>query len=142
MNDQTVTVDELIAELKTVSKEITGQVRTLAISVVALAWGILVSRQGVSEYLGLLFDKRALLMAIVFALLTLIVDYLQYVSGYIYSDKLRKESERTHRDVKYDYRHPLWQMRLKCFWIKQGTLLVAVFSVVFAAVRALWHLWS
>jgi hypothetical protein len=96
MSKAKVGMVKLMEELDRLSIQISTQTRTVALSTIAMAWALLIGKEKAA------FDRTYLLLCGGFALASLFVDYMQYASGYIYTDQLRTECETTKKDVDYD----------------------------------------
>ncbi len=127
-------IKEIIEELRFISDRLSTQVRMVALGLLAITWTILVGESSflrkLSEGLG-----RSLLLVAVLSIFVLLVDFLQYVIGYIYVDKTRKAAEaKGLMEIDYDPGSLLLRSRFILFWTKQFALVVTL--VFFLAVLA------
>lgn len=127
------TINEIIEELDFISDKISTQVRTIALGLLAITWTILVGESAFLRKLSEGLGKSILLIAAL-SIFVLLVDFVQYVVGYIYVDKTRKVAEsRDLEEIDYDPGNLLWKARTILFWTKQVALVVNLvfFLVVF-----------
>jgi len=118
--------EKIIDDLSVTSNQISSQVRTLAISLMALAGGALIGEPAsLNKVIG--NHVCALLAMGVFAFASLVVDWFQYVAGYICSrSTLRKVEEAGDKDGKFSYGGAWYKVRTWFFWIKQALIVIAV----------------
>ena len=118
-------ISDIIEEQQFLSSQISVQVRTIALSILALSWGLLVGQAPV--HLNL--DTRlhaGLVLAGLLAILVLVIDFLQYLFGYRNADALRRTAEaKGLQEIKYDENDPLYLLRKWMFNIKIVTVFVA-----------------
>ena len=85
-------IKEIIEELRFISDRLSTQVRMVALGLLAITWTILVGESAflrkLSEGLG-----KSLLLISVLSVFVLLIDFLQYVIGYIYVNKTLKAAE-------------------------------------------------
>ncbi len=118
-------LQSIIDELQSLSDRVSTQVRTITIGLLAVSWTILVGESTALRSLSAELRPK-LLIVISLCVGTLVIDFLQYVCGYILVDKTRKEVEAAGKQSgEYDYRSPFWIMRTGFFWLKQVATLVA-----------------
>lgn len=124
---------EIIEELQFLSDRISTQVRTIAVSLIALVWAI--SLDATSSQIGLTVSaKRELVLIGVLALLAMVFDYLQYFLGFVYTNALRNEIESQDKEEgQYNYRDWRYRLRNGLFCMKQIVLLAAVVWLVLVA---------
>jgi hypothetical protein len=121
-----VELKQLYENLDFVSHRLSTQVRTIAVSVLALAWLFLVGGKD-APILPHPPSSRALLGIAVVCVCTLVADYLQYVFGYLAADAVRARAEAESKaEVSYDYRDFRYRMRKGLFWAKQVGALASV----------------
>ncbi len=121
-----VEIKEIYAELKSVSDRISTQVRTVALSVLALTWLFLVGGKN-SPVLPSQPDRNSLVYIGMISLATLVADYLQYFFGYLSTNAVRKGAESVSaKTAEYDYTDTRYRLRVWLFWTKQFLLIVAV----------------
>ena len=122
---------QIIDDLNVMSAQVSFQIRTIAIAIIVLVWGGLI---GESKILLEFFfgSPRLMFLPGGLALLALIMDYLQYVVGYIHThNHLRKMEKSGQEDVKYHYRCFTYRLRTSLFWSKQVCLLLSVVALGF-----------
>src|SRR6266853_549781 len=110
---------DVLDDLDFSSDRISTQVRTIGLSVIAVAWLFLVGGKD-TPVLRVLPSHTLLLVAGGLSLLALLFDYFQYVAGYVNNKQVLASGERENSDdFKYDYASFMWKFRTKCFWLKQ-----------------------
>jgi hypothetical protein len=128
---------EIHDELDFVSDRISTQVRTIALSVLALVWLFLAGGKGTPALPAApgrpwLLGVAAVIMAV------LVADYLQYLFGYLATNAIRVRAEASGNDAAdFDYRDPRYRLRAWLFWCKQVLALVAVIGLAVAIIKAL-----
>lgn len=134
-------INDVIEELQFLSDRISTQVRTIAIGLLAITWAILVGDSSFLRKLSEGLGKSLLLIALL-CIFVLLLDFLQYVTSYIYVDKVRRSAEdgktkaQTNEDgSEIEYPESVLRMLRECFfWVKQGFLvLTLVFFLVIVA---------
>lgn len=127
------TEQEVLARKKEISDRISTQVRTLALSFIAVAWLFLVPTKDGPPVLPHAPDKLFLIGAGLTALLAMVIDFLQYVAAYQAVQQALKVTRDTKKpsDFEYDYDAIAYRAQTWCFWGKQ--LFVAA-SFLFLAV--------
>jgi len=128
---------EIYEELDFVSDRISTQVRTIALSVLALAWLFLAGGKGRPELPAQ--PGRPLLLGVAgVSVLVLVADYLQYVCGYLATNAVRDAAEAARKDTaEFDYGDWRYRARTGLFWLKQILTAVAAGGILFAVVEAL-----
>jgi hypothetical protein len=130
-------IEELYQELQFLSDRLSTQVRTVALSVIALVW-LFVAGASQLTSLPAMPSRQALLRIAALALASLVFDYLQYVFGYLAANALRKTAERGGaKSAEYDYADWRYRARSALFWLKQLTVLASVAWLGLELVRAL-----
>ena len=117
---------EIAKELEFISDKLSTQVRTVALGLLAITWAILV---GDSTFLRKLSEGlgKSLLLIAVLSIFVLLVDFIQYVIGYIYVHKTLKAAERQDlTEIDYDPESSLYRFRSILFWTKQFVLIVTL----------------
>ena len=125
-------IKEIIEELRFISDRLSTQVRMVALGLLAITWTILVGESAflrkLSEGLG-----KSLLLISVLSVFVLLVDFLQYVIGYIYVNKTLKAAEAQGlTETNFDPDSWLFKSRSILFWTKQFVLIATL--VFFLAV--------
>lgn len=131
MTQNKIGMEALIQELQTVSGQISSQTRTLALSTIAMAWALLIGKESAS------YDRKKLLIGGVFALTSLILDYMQYASGYLSTDLVREECARAGKEVQFDYTSIYYKIRQASFWLKQAAMIIALIFFLGAVIQNL-----
>ena len=117
---------EIAKELEFISDKLSTQVRTVALGLLAITWAILVGDSTFLRKLSEGLGKRLLLIAVL-SILVLLVDFIQYVIGYMYVHKTLKAAERQDlTEIDYDPESPLYRFRSILFWTKQFVLIVTL----------------
>ena len=125
---------EITEELEFISDKLSTQVRTVAIGLLAITWAILVGDSSFLRKLSEGLGKRLLLIAVL-SVFVLLVDFIQYVIGYVYVYKALKAAEAENlTEIDYDPDSSLYQFRSILFWTKQFVLIVTL--VLFLVVLA------
>jgi len=119
------TKEKIIEELHWLSDRISTQVRTISVSLLIITWGLIIGKPEISSPLSEGLKKHLLIVGII-ALITMLVDFLQYFLGYVNTDGLRKIMELEGKlEADYDYNAITYKLRCFLFWFKQITLLIA-----------------
>jgi hypothetical protein len=132
------TVAEILEDLNFVTDLLSNRVRTISVSILAIAW-LFIAGGDSSPVLPTKPDRILLLVSGGFALLTLICDYLQYIFGYIGTNKVMGQAERSTapKQADFDYKAFVWRARNALFWIKQGLMVVTLGLFGLAVFKAL-----
>lgn len=119
--------DKIIDELGFLTDKISTQVRTVALGVLALAWGLLIGGPATPPVATK--SLKSQLVAIgASAILTMFLDFLQYVAGYVNTIGLLIWMEKNKLDKgEYDYESMSYRLRrilfrTKC-WLLAGTVI-------------------
>lgn len=126
---------DVLGRKKDVSDRISGQVRTLSVSVVAVTWLFLVPGKDGPPPFPRPPDTDYLLIAGASALLALVADFLQYVSNYVMVQSTLAKGEST-SSYSYDENSVAWKASDRLFWIKQGLLACGFLFLATALVQA------
>jgi hypothetical protein len=122
--------NEILSELGSVTDKLSSQVRTTAVAVLALTWGLLVGDSPVAQAISSALKPILILLGAA-SIVVLFFDFLQYVAGYASTRKLLDEIERTGRsEGQYDYRGLAWRSRLFFFWARQVVLVLTVLTML------------
>jgi len=117
---------ELITELDFVTDKISSQVRTVAIGVLALAWGLLIGESSTAKAITV-HIKWHLLLAGAAAIFTMFLDFLQYVVGYQSTLALYKEMKAAGvEEGQFDTKSSLYRLRGFLFNAKIWALIATV----------------
>ena len=105
---------------------ISTQVRTISFGTLATAWGLILTNPSVALQLQSSFKNQLILLCI-FSILTLFLDYLQYVFGYLNIQKRldTKDPIKFKKLFIFDFYH---KANVFFFWLKQ----------IFTAVCVVW----
>lgn len=127
------TEQEVLARKKEVTDRISVQVRTLALSFIAVVWLFLVPTKDGPPLLPHAPDKLFLLGAGLTALLAMVIDFLQYVAAYQTVQQALNGTAEKEKPPNFEYDYDAFAYRAQnwCFWGKQ--LFVAT-SFLFLAV--------
>lgn len=119
-------ISEIIEELRFISDRISTQIRTLALGLLAIAWSILVGDSTFLRHLSEELGKRLLLIAAL-SVFVLLLDFLQYVTAYIYVNNVRKKAEAAGlEEITYPTGSWLRGFRSFFFWSKQFVFVVTL----------------
>jgi hypothetical protein len=124
---------DVLAELGGVTDKLSTQVRTTAVAVLVLTWGLLIGDSPIARTIST-ERKSSLILLGVASVTILFLDFLQYFAGYFSTMKVLNEMERAKTDEgQYDDESLPWRLRLSLFWAKQALLVLTViaFLVVF-----------
>ena len=128
-----------LEDLDFTADRLSSQVRAIAFGLLGVTWSILIGEstlfKQISHNLGVWLFRVGTL-----SILALFCDFLQYASGYVYSNHLRRSLEaKKLKDLSYDYHHPLWRFRMGMFWLKQIILIIAVVLFLVALIPYLFQ---
>ncbi len=122
------------------SSIISSQVRLASVALLGVVWGLLIGEP--SALAGAILRYRALLLSLAFlGVLALLVDFLQYVAGYITSKRLHDRMTAAGEEYgEYVYSSRGCKIRRFMFWSKQvvvagGLLLFLVMISLFLGSR-------
>jgi|SRR5271155_2763536 len=124
----------VIERLEKVSDRISAQVRTLGLGTLAFTWGLLVGQSAVANDIAKSLRWHLLLIGAL-TIAALLLDFLQYVSGYFVANNLRATMEREHKDWgKFRYKSFPYRVQSFCFVAKQVLMIVTAIWLVIAIV--------
>ncbi len=133
----TTKITEIYEDLNFLSDRISNQTRTIALSVLAIAWLFLIGGKD-APVLPSSPNRTLLLLAGAGSLLSLVVDYFQYVFGYFDADNVRKRAEKSKTKTgDYNYDACLYRLRTMLFWVKQIFAIAALVMLGIAVVTGL-----
>lgn len=117
---------DVLDQLTSLSDRLSTQVRTVALGILALTWGLLVGDSTAAKEIS--FHWRGNLVALGgLAVLVMFLDFLQYVAGYHNVRALQKRMEKEGLDeAKFDDASWSWKLRLFFFNAKQWALAINV----------------
>ena len=132
-----VPIKDLYEELRFISDRISTQVRTIALSILAFCWLILAGSKDTAA-IAQRFDPWMVSRTGVLAFAALILDYLQYLFGYLNADAIRSKAEKNNQqEIEYDYSDSRYILRVVMFWLKQAAIVAAVCLLGVTGVRAI-----
>jgi len=121
-----IPLTEIFAELNFVTDRISTQVRTIALSVLALVWVFLAGGHN-APTLPNPPSNRELLWVALIAVGALVADYLQYLLGYLATNAVRDKADAAGaKEAEYSYTDVRYRARGWCFWLKQVLAIAAV----------------
>ena len=126
---------DLLARKKDVSDRISGQVRTLSVSLIGVNWLFLVPGKDGPPPFPSPPDRDLMLVAGASALLALGADFLQYVANY----QMVQDGLATGKATGvwgFDSAYWGWKASNVLFWVKQGLLAVSFFFLAWALLGA------
>jgi hypothetical protein len=124
------TKEKIIDDLNFVTDRISTQVRTLALGVLAFIWGIVISDSEMAKSIAQ--PANAQLLGIAGgAVLTMLLDFFQYIPGFINTRNLLSKMERT-KATEGTYDYSSWGFRLRnfFFWGKVVVLTITVLGLL------------
>src|SRR6266849_5677865 len=114
---------DVLKELDVVTDKISTQVRTTAIAVLALTWGLLVGDSATAKDIALQLRPELVVLGAA-SVCVLFLDFLQYFAGYFSTRKLLDEMENTNaNEGEYSYGTFYYRLRVFFFWAKQVFLI-------------------
>jgi len=132
------TKEQILEDLDWITDRLSTQVRTVALGVLALAWGLLLGDKepAKSEVLHLKWHLMAIGGTCV---LVLVLDYLQYVAGYANTRGILKEMESEgKKQEQFDPKKLSYRLRGAFFVLKQLALAAAIVWMSITLGRWLW----
>ena len=116
---------KVLEDLEFLSDRISTQVRTVAVSLIVLSWGLLIGSTQTSLNMTTPL-KRWLMFVGILALVAMVFDFLQYLIGYQCSNALREKMETEElEEASYDCEDWRHRIRRWCFCLKQIIVIVA-----------------
>ena len=117
---------EVIEQLNQLTDRLSTQVRTVALAVLALTWGLLIGESDVA--LSVTQSLKTHLLAIgAMAIVVMFMDFLQYVCGHRNTSRLlSKMEEKDLKETEYDYEALSYKCRRWLFLSKQWVLAFTV----------------
>ncbi len=130
---------QVIEDLNWITDRLSTQVRTVALGVLALAWGLLLGDKDPTKSSDLLHLKWHLMIIGGTCVLVLVLDYLQYVAGYAETHGLLNKLEFEHKESgQYDKKKLAYRLRSALFVLKQLALAAAIVWMSVTLGRWLW----
>ena len=131
-------LDDIYKELDWLTDRLSTEVRTVALGVLAVAWGLLMSDKGPTQEVAQQ-RKWHLLFIGGGCVLVLFLDYLQYFAGYINTSEVRKSYEKDPPvQTTYQSKKVSWFFRRFFFVAKQVALAAVVIWLMIVLGRWLW----
>ena len=119
-------IEEIISEKKFVTDRISTQVRIISVGLLATTWSLLIGQVNIFINTLQCFRIHFILISI-FAIITLVLDFLQYKFSYLNIDKTINKMRNEKIDkADYDDKDICYKLSTFCFKNKQLTLLVGV----------------
>lgn len=117
---------DIIKEMDFLSDRISTQVRTVALGLLGITWGVLIGKSDVALGIARSIGKNLMVIGGI-AILAMFLDFLQYFFGYWYTYSLFNDMEKTNKEeVKYKYSDVRYRLRTCLYWVKQITLMIGV----------------
>jgi len=115
-----------IEELNFLSSVLSERARFLNVGVLAIGWALLVEHPEAAS--ANTMDERYVLISLLFAILSLVLDFLQYLAGYV---MVRRIVISKQKKFKYEERKFFMIVREWCFNLKILSVSVAsLFSIL------------
>jgi hypothetical protein len=133
------TLDDIYEELDWLTDRLSTEVRTVALGVLALAWGLLMSDKNPDQAV-VLNRKWHLLFIGGSCVLVMFLDYLQYLAGYWNAREVQKSYEKDPpAQAKYTDKKVSFFFRRFFFVTKQIVLAAAVIWLTAVLGQWLWE---
>lgn len=124
------TKEKIIDDLNFVTDRLSTQVRTLALGVLTFVWGIIISDSELAKSIAQPLNSQLLGIA-GGAILTMLLDFLQYVAGYLNTARLLTGVERAGAtEGTYNYHSWGFRFRRFFFWTKVGVVIITVLALL------------
>lgn len=114
------------ADLTGTSTQISSQVRSLVLGVLAFVWLFLSGGKDIPASMVAAMPKEQLVAVAMLAIIALVVDLLQYVLGFVYSKAVLNSAEASGSSPAFDTSALLYRARTFAFWSKQAAAVAAV----------------
>lgn len=125
-------IDKICEDLDVLSDKISDLTRTISLSVLALVW-LFIAGGANAPTLRMMPNRGLLLLAGLLVLLSLLSDYLQFVTGYSNSKELLAVAEASeNKQAKYTTSSFLYRARTLFFWLKQAFALASLVALLIA----------
>src|ERR1700730_16054483 len=106
-----VTKKDITSQLDVVTDKLSSRVRTTAVAVLALSWGLLVGGSPADAAISVPLRPSLILLGGA-SVIVLFLDFLQYLAGYFNVKKLLDEMEKTGVDKgQFDYSSLSYRLR-------------------------------
>ncbi|WP_431286943.1 hypothetical protein [Roseateles chitinivorans] len=115
------------ADLTATSNQISSQVRTIVLGVLAFVWLFLSGAKDIPAEIVCAMPKSQLIVVAILCILSLLADWIQYFLGYRCSLKVLKEFDPARPvSAEYDTSTLIYRARGWSFWAKQAFAAAAV----------------
>jgi hypothetical protein len=134
-----VTLKEMDDRLDKVTDRMSAQVRTLGLGLIAFTWGLLVGDSAVAKRFCELYRGEILIIG-GSAILSLMLDFIQYISGYQNAFAARnKAHDSVDGTGDYDSTTLSYKVQINSFRLKQAVLLAATLWLLFRIATFILH---
>ncbi|MCX5868552.1 MAG: hypothetical protein NT009_13935 [Proteobacteria bacterium] len=125
-----VNIDRIEKDLDFNSDRISNQVRIVGIGIIILSGSVLVGVTKIDQKIDDIWKILLILIGIM-ALISMILDYFQYLLGYLCSKSLfdNMESQKANQG-EYDYSSTKYRLRNFFFWSKQVMLWITIILLI------------
>lgn len=124
------------ADLTATSAQISSQVRSLVLGVLAFVWLFLSGAKDIPPAIAAALPKQDLIAIASVSIVALLCDLFQYTCGFVYSRRVLRKAEETLQPAAWDTRHPLYRTRQGLFWAKQAAAAISVVWLLYLLFRA------
>jgi hypothetical protein len=121
---------DVLERLHFVTDRLSTQVRTLGLGILAVTWGVFIGDSPTAKDMshGL---KVPLLLAGAGSILAMLLDFLQYVAGYLDAQTTLRTLEHSDKeDVKFDPHRLTYRLQSVLFTTKQWSLTIATIMLL------------
>lgn len=128
------TLNKIIDDLGYLSSQLSSQTRTLSLGLLIIVWGLIFTTPKSIPQVDTILTP--LLIIGILCVISMALDFGQYLVGYINTNRLREKMEREGLEIiKYDETAILYRLRTWFFWGKQTSLALAVILFIAAVVK-------
>jgi len=130
---------DVIAEINFLTETLSTQVRTVALGVLVLTWGLLIGDSSFTAAIAT--DIKPQLLGIgLCAVASMFLDFLQYICGYLVSKGMLEKMEgKGNKETQYDYKAISYRLRLYLFNAKCWLLSATVVWLIAVLLYSLIH---
>lgn len=121
----------VLEEKRHVSSKVSDLCRYIGFGVVAVAWATLNSSANFAVELTSNFQTELTISAVL-GLLTVGLDYLQFVAGYLAVNRALQSENNEYDSASLSYKLRVWS-----FWVKQATAAGAIVALLYVVFRSL-----
>jgi hypothetical protein len=126
------TEKEVLERKKETSDKVSTQVRTMGLGLLAFTWGLIISDSPLAKAIAETLKWHLLVIGFL-SILTVFLDFLQYVVGYQVALRLLRSMEARGADTgDYNYESFLWRAQNWLFYAKQILLAMAASYLLIA----------